>query len=95
MERQNQIKINEEIGKIFKQMNDEKRKKFRYDNFIITYDIEFFYERVLITININWIGILWLKKIQKILRKYNYVKFAIGCDINKNIYIESKEGKRD
>ena len=48
MERQNQIKINEEIGKIFKQMNDEKRKKFRYDNFIITYDIEFFICNILL-----------------------------------------------
>ena len=29
MERQNQLEINEEIGKIFKQMNDEKRKKLK------------------------------------------------------------------
>ena len=46
MERQNQIKINEEIGKIFKQMNVEKRKKLKNDNFIIKYDIQFFFDTI-------------------------------------------------
>ena len=94
MERQNQIKINEEIGKIFKQMNDEKRKKLKNDNFIIKYDIQFFFDTIRIFTNLNWIRILWLKKIQKVLRKYDYVKFTVGCEIA-HIYIESQEKKRD
>ena len=94
MERQNQIKINEEIGKIFKQMNDEKRKKLKNDNFIIKYDIQFFFDTIRIFTNLNWIRILWLKKIQKVLRKYNYVRFSVGSDTEK-IHIYSVERKRD
>ena len=90
MERQNQLKINEEIGKIFKQMNDEMHKKIKSNFFVIIYDVEFYNDKVLITTNLNWIRILWSKKIQKILRKYNYVKFTIGCEIA-HIYIESQE----